>query len=67
MGQAYAYKIGELKSKDIDPEYRKKIKDISKSMSKKDLRDYASTKHKKLPEEVSETKIYSFKEFLRKN
>lgn len=66
MGQAYAYKTGQLKSKDLNPEYRKQIKDISKSMSKKDLKDYASTKHKKLPEEVSENKIFSFNEFLKK-
>jgi len=46
-----------LDPKDIDPEYREKIVSTAKGWEKKkSLRDYAKTKHKKLPEVVeSET------------
>lgn len=49
MGQAYALKTGELKASDIDPKYRKQIEDLADSMSKKDLEDFAKTKHEGLP------------------
>ena len=65
MGQAYAYKKGELKPKDMNPKYKDQIKSIAKSMTKKDLKDYASTKHKKLPDKVEENKILRFDEFNR--
>jgi hypothetical protein len=54
MGQAYAVKIGELKSSDIDPKYRKAIIDLSKRMTEKELKAYASTKYKGLPDHVDE-------------
>jgi hypothetical protein len=63
MGQAYAYKKGDLKSKDLNPEYADKIKDLAKSMTKKQLKDFASTKHDKLPNKVKESKILNFSEF----
>jgi len=63
MGQAYAYKTGELKSKDMDPEYADEIKKLAKSMSEKQLRDFAKTKHKNLPEKVEE-KIKRFDSFV---
>jgi len=62
MGQAYAYKTGELKSKDMDPEYADEIKKLAKSMTEKQLRDFAKTKHKNLPEKVEE-KIKRFDSF----
>jgi hypothetical protein len=57
MGQAYALKMGDLKASDINPEYRKQIQDLADSMSKKDLEDFAKTKHEGLPvskDEVNE-------------
>ena len=35
MGQAYAYKTGKKKSKGLNPQYVDEIKDIAKSMTKK--------------------------------
>lgn len=64
MGQAYALKTGEKKKKDLDQEYADEIQKLSKSMTKKQLRDFAKTKHKKLPEKVEE-KVLNFDEFIR--
>lgn len=44
MGQAYGLKTGSLKPSDIDLKYRKAIVTLSKSMTKKQLEDFASTK-----------------------
>ena len=54
MGQAYALKTGELKSSDLDPKYRKQIEDLAASMTEKDLKDFAETSHKGLPQKVKE-------------
>jgi len=58
MGQAYGVrkwmdsdgKTG-IDPNTIESEYRKEIMDIAKNMSKKSLKDFASTKHKGLKEE----------------
>ena len=63
MGQALAYKRGEIKTKDMDPKYADEIKSVAKSMSEKQLRDFAKTKHKNLPEKVQE-RIKSFENFI---
>lgn len=62
MGLAYAYKTGDVKAKDLDPKYADEIKKLSKSMTEKQLKDFAKTKHKNLPEKVEE-KIKRFKSF----
>lgn len=62
MGQAYAYKTGEIKAKDLNPEYASEIKKLAKSMTEEQLRDFAKTKHKNLPEKVEE-KIKRFDSF----
>lgn len=62
MGQAYAYKKGDLKAKDLNPDYADEIKKLSKSMTQKQLKDFAGTKHKGLPEKVEE-KIKKFNSF----
>jgi hypothetical protein len=54
MGQAYAIKSGDLKPSDLKPEYRKEIMKLSRSLTKKQLKDYASTKHHDLPHHVDE-------------
>lgn len=55
MGQAYALKTGELKASDIDPQYRKQIEDLAKNMTTQQLKDFASTSHKGLPDKVEKT------------
>lgn len=62
MGLAYAYKSGEIKAKDLNPKYADKVKELAKSMTQKQLKDFAKTKHKKLPEKVEET-LLKFGEF----
>lgn len=52
MGQAYALKKGDMKAKDAS----KEVKKLAKDMSKSDLKDFASTKHKKKPEHVADKK-----------
>lgn len=63
MGQALAYKRGELKLK-VNNSYQKKIKKLSKSMTEKQLRDFAKTKHDNLPEKVDEMIIMTFEKFV---
>jgi hypothetical protein len=71
MGQAYAYKTGDIKLKDLDPKYADEIKDLAKSMTKKQLRDFAKTSHKGLPETKSkkknESRIMNFDSFVNEN
>lgn len=62
MGLAYAYKTGEVKTKDLNPKYADEIKKLAKSMTEKQLKDFAKTKHKGLPEKVEE-KIKRFDTF----
>ncbi len=66
MGLAYAYKSGDVKSKDLNPKYADEVKKISKSMTKKQLKDFAKTKHKGLPEKVEE-RIMTFNSFVKEN
>lgn len=54
MGVAYAVKSGDMPLSDVDASYRDKVKELVGGMSLKDLKDFAETKHDKLPEEVSE-------------
>ncbi len=49
MGMALAYKRGKLKAGDIPKGVLNKVKQISASMSDKQLRDFTKTKTKKLP------------------
>lgn len=56
MGQAYGLKSGELEISDLDPRYRKKIKQISQRMTLKQLKDFAETKHKGLKHHVDDIK-----------
>ena len=54
MGAVYAYKSGEIKEKDINPEYKEKVLKIADSISLKSAKDYAETKRKYLPKTVKE-------------
>ena len=51
MGQAYALKKGDMKASDAS----QAVKDLAASMSLADLKDFASTKHKGLPDTVGES------------
>jgi len=67
MGQAWALRQNELKSSDIDPKYREEIEKIAfgykdkdgkfvPPMSDKELKKFAKTKSKDLPEIVKDGK-----------
>ena len=55
MGLALAYKRGEVS----DNEVSDSVKNMAKSMSEKELEDFAGTKHKGLPDKVDEAKSSS--------
>ncbi len=59
MAQAYALKTGKKKKSDIKPEYREEISKLAKSMTKKQLRDFAKTKHSEMREKL----ILNFESF----
>jgi len=73
MGQVYGVRKwidtnGEkgLDPEDVNPEYREKIVDMAKGWGKKkSLKDFASTKHNKLPEEVEESEIPAIYNYLK--
>lgn len=50
MGMVHGLKKGDIKPSDVSQD----VKDAAKSMSKKDAKDYASTKHKGLPKKVKQ-------------
>jgi hypothetical protein len=50
MGAAYSVEKGEKELKNIPKSYRKKVEGLTKSMNKKQLKDFATTKEDELPE-----------------
>ena len=52
MAQAYALKTGKKKKKDLNPEYAEQISKLAKSMTVKQLRDFAKTKHSSMKEGI---------------
>ena len=52
MAQAYALKTGKKKKKDLNPEYAEQISKLAKSMTAKQLRDFAKTKHSSMKEGI---------------
>jgi hypothetical protein len=76
FGQAYAIKSGKMKPEDLNPEYRDEIVKLADSMTIKQLKDFAETKHsemKKESEEINEmrkrkyTPIPEFNQFIEEN
>jgi hypothetical protein len=59
-GMALAAKEGKMKVSELKGAAKK----MYDSMSKKQLKDFAETKHKGLPEKVKENKINRFKDFI---
>lgn len=58
FGMAHAVQKGELSPKKVGGA----VKKIAKTVSPKDVKDFASTKHDKLPEKVDENKLVDFLE-----
>jgi len=50
MGMSYAVKKGDMAISDIDTSYRDEVKNLVDTMTLKELKDFASTQHKGLPE-----------------
>ncbi len=63
MGMVHAYKKGDLKTKGMNSDLKKKVKKIAGGIKNKDAKKFAKTKHKGLPE-LKETSNMTFKEFL---
>lgn len=64
MGMVHAHKKGELDSSSIPDDVMKKVRKTAKSMTDEEAKKYASTKHKGLPDKVSEARSMTFKSFL---
>jgi hypothetical protein len=58
MGTAYAVKKGDTMISDVDPAYRDKVSELVSSMTLKQLKDYAETSHKDLPDRVAESGLH---------
>jgi len=81
MGMVHAYKKGDLDIEELPDSLGKKIKGIAdghkrktgdkrkktKGMGDDDVKDFASTKHKGLPEKVKENLITKFDNFLNES
>lgn len=61
MGMVHAYQKGELKNAS------KQVKDMAKSMKKKDAKKFAKTKHKGLPERKGKLVNETLEEFMNEN
>jgi len=57
MGAAYAVKAGYMLLSDVSAEYQDKVKDLTLSMTLKQLKDFAETPHEGLPETVEESSL----------
>ena len=55
MAQAYQVKKGAIKPEEIESEYRDQIVDLANSMTLKQLKDFAETKHSEMKNESTET------------
>lgn len=81
MGMVHAYQNGDIDLDKLPKSLSDKIKGIAdgvrkktgdkrkhtKGISKNAAKDYASTKHKGLPEKIEETKILKFKQFINES
>ena len=67
MGAAYSVEKGDKELKDIPKSYRGKVKKVVDSMSKKQVKDFAKTKTKGLPTEVTEENKYDLAGAMKQN
>lgn len=64
MAMVHQHQKGELDTSSVPADVMKRIRKAAGSMSQKDSKKMASTKHKDLPEKVSEAKKLTFKQYL---
>jgi len=62
MGMVHALKKGDMKPSDVSQD----VRDVAKSMSDKDAKDFASTSHKGLPRKVKQEILNRLKEYANK-
>ena len=55
FGQVYGILTGSIKPSDLDPKYKDQILKAADSMSLKDVKKFAKTKHKGLPDHLEES------------
>ena len=67
MGMSYAVKKGDMKLSDIDAAYRDEVKNLVDTMTLKELKDFASTSHTDLPEDVKESLSTEIEDFFKAN
>lgn len=60
MGMVHAYQKGELSDDEVSDE----VKKAAKSMTDKEAEDFASTKHKGLPEKIDELSLHDAVEYV---
>jgi hypothetical protein len=65
MGQAYAVKKGEISISDVNELFRDEVQNLVNSMTLKQLKDFAKTKHAGLPNKVEEQILEIIKETYR--
>jgi hypothetical protein len=62
MGMVHALNKGDIKPSDVS----KSVRDVAKTIKKSDAKDFASTKHNKIPRKVKEQLLTAFKEYAAK-
>jgi hypothetical protein len=62
MGMVHALNKGDIKPSDVS----QSVKDVAKTIKKSDAKDFASTKHNKIPKKVKEQLLTAFKEYANK-
>jgi len=62
MGIVHALNKGDVKPSDVS----QSVKDVAKTIKKSDAKDFASTKHNKIPKKVKEQLLTAFKEYANK-
>lgn len=67
MGAAYSVEKGDKELSDIPKSYRGKVKKVVDSMSKKQVKDFAKTKTKGLPIQVSEENEFNVPDAIKQN
>jgi hypothetical protein len=63
MGMVHAYQKGDLNTSSIPKDVLDQVKKMAGTLKPSDAKKFAKTKHKGLPEKVTEGRI-SFKEYL---
>ena len=62
MGMVHALNKGDIKPSDVS----KSVRDVAKNIKKSDAKDFASTKHNKIPKKVKQEILKALKEYANK-